>query len=68
MCSYASTRITGPDNITEMCHEKFENLPNLCKNSQVSHPKNTITVTEDRIWLTSQEINDAIGTCHLEVE
>ena len=53
--------ITGSENITEMWRQKYKTLLNSSKSSKASHQKNTITVTEDRIWLTYQEINDAIN-------
>ena len=42
-----------------MWRQKYKTLLNSSKSSQASHQRNTITVTEDRIWLTSQLINDA---------
>ena len=53
--------ITGPENITEMWRQKYKTLLNSSKSCQASHQRNTITVTEDRIWLTSHEITDAIN-------
>ena len=44
-----------------MWRQKYKTLLNSSNSSQASHQRNTITVTEDRIWLASQEIYDAIN-------
>ena len=44
-----------------MWRQKYKTLLNSSKSCQASHQRNAITVTEDRIWLTSHEINDAIN-------